>query len=49
MGSVKITFLTPEKAISPGQVAVVYDESGEWCMGGGIIENTERMAEQLLG
>lgn len=40
----KITFLNPEKAVSPGQVAVVYDASGEWCMGGGIIDNVEQMS-----
>jgi hypothetical protein len=39
--TLKITFPTPQKAISPGQVVVIYDEKGIWCLGCGVIERTE--------
>jgi len=39
--TLKITFPTPQKAISPGQVVVIYDERGVWCLGCGVIERTE--------
>lgn len=37
---ITITFETPQKAVSPGQIAVIYDESGEWCLGCGVICDT---------
>lgn len=36
--NVKITFAQPEKAVAPGQVAVVWDQ--DWCLGCGIIAET---------
>ncbi|WP_417615617.1 tRNA 2-thiouridine(34) synthase MnmA [Oceanisphaera sp.] len=35
--TIKVTFDTPQAAVTPGQSAVFYD--GEVCLGGGIIEN----------
>jgi len=40
---IKITFSTPHKAVAPGQIVVVYDENGEWCLGCGVIEDTKTM------
>lgn len=40
---IKITFSTPHKAVAPGQIAVVYDENGQWCLGCGVIEDTDTM------
>ncbi|EKM82332.1 hypothetical protein AGABI1DRAFT_67935 [Agaricus bisporus var. burnettii JB137-S8] len=37
-GHIKIEFDEGEKAVSPGQAAVLYDD--EWCLGCGIIERT---------
>ncbi|KAF9447429.1 5-methylaminomethyl-2-thiouridylate-methyltransferase [Macrolepiota fuliginosa MF-IS2] len=37
-GELKIDFDRPEKSVSPGQVAALYDEA--WCLGCGIIERT---------
>ncbi|MDO4712148.1 MAG: tRNA 2-thiouridine(34) synthase MnmA [Peptostreptococcaceae bacterium] len=38
-GSLKITYDHPVKAVTPGQVAVLYD--GEVCLGGAIIQSAE--------
>lgn len=42
--SLKIIFDTPEKAVAPGQIVVVYDETGVWCLGCGVIDDTECLA-----
>ncbi|KAG6887568.1 hypothetical protein C0992_011766 [Termitomyces sp. T32_za158] len=38
--SVTIKFDDPLSGISPGQVAVIYDTEGQWCLGCGVISNT---------
>jgi tRNA-specific 2-thiouridylase len=37
-GAVRVRFAEPQRAVTPGQFAVLYD--GERCLGGGVIENT---------
>lgn len=37
-GNCRIDFYEPERAVTPGQWAVLYD--GETCLGGGVIEST---------
>jgi tRNA-specific 2-thiouridylase len=37
-GALEIRFDEPQRAVTPGQFAVLYD--GERCMGGGVIERT---------
>ncbi|KAF8590041.1 5-methylaminomethyl-2-thiouridylate-methyltransferase [Ramaria rubella] len=37
-GNLKITFEQPEKAVAPGQVAVIWDQ--DWCLGCGTIAET---------
>ena len=37
-GAIVIEFDEPQKAVAPGQVAVVWD--GDWCLGCGVIERT---------
>ena len=37
-GECRVDFLKPQRAVTPGQWAVLYD--GEVCLGGGIIEKT---------
>jgi tRNA-uridine 2-sulfurtransferase len=41
-GAARVVFEKPQRAVTPGQYAVVYD--GERCLGGGIIESVERQA-----
>ncbi|MFW6286903.1 MAG: MnmA/TRMU family protein, partial [Candidatus Sumerlaeota bacterium] len=36
-GSLRIVFKTPQRAVTPGQTAAVYDCEGEWVIGGGEI------------
>ncbi|KIJ26430.1 hypothetical protein M422DRAFT_61240 [Sphaerobolus stellatus SS14] len=43
VGTMRITFIEPEKAIAPGQVAVIWD--GEWCLGCGTIAKTYSAAD----
>lgn len=38
-GTMRITFDKPQKAVAPGQIAVIY--VGDWCLGCGIITQTE--------
>lgn len=42
-GTCRVEFDQPQKAVTPGQAVVFYD--GELCLGGGIIDRTERMDE----
>ncbi|KAG6887604.1 hypothetical protein C0995_014083 [Termitomyces sp. Mi166 len=44
---VTIKFDNPLSGISPGQVAVVYDTGGEWCLGCGIITDTGRLDVEI--
>jgi tRNA-specific 2-thiouridylase len=37
-GALQIRFTEPQRAVTPGQFAVLYD--GERCLGGGVIERT---------
>jgi tRNA-specific 2-thiouridylase len=37
-GAIEVRFADPQRAVTPGQFAVLYD--GERCLGGGIIERT---------
>lgn len=38
-GQIRIDFDEPEKSVSPGQVAALYD--GPCCLGCGIVERTQ--------
>ncbi|GIP31433.1 tRNA 2-thiouridine(34) synthase MnmA [Paenibacillus sp. J2TS4] len=40
----RVEFDQPQKAITPGQAVVFYD--GEQCLGGGIIDRTERLDDE---
>ena len=39
-GKAKVVFDQPQRAVTPGQSAVIYD--GNICLGGGIIDSVER-------
>lgn len=39
-GELAITFAEPQLAVAPGQVAALYDETGNWCLGSGEISRT---------
>jgi tRNA-specific 2-thiouridylase len=38
-GSARIRFESPQRAVTPGQYAVIYE--GERCLGGAVIESVE--------
>ena len=42
----RVTFMQPERAVTPGQWVVLYD--GEVCLGGGPIDSTTPMKEIVL-
>ncbi|MBX5462188.1 MAG: tRNA 2-thiouridine(34) synthase MnmA [Steroidobacteraceae bacterium] len=46
-GAVRIVFDTPQRAVTPGQYAVLYD--GERCMGGAVIETVAARAQDESG
>ncbi len=37
-GAIEFTFNEPQRAITPGQSAVFYDETDQWTLAGGVIE-----------
>ena len=39
-GTIHVAFDEPEKGVAPGQVVGLWDESGKWCLGSGIIAGT---------
>jgi tRNA-specific 2-thiouridylase len=43
----RLTFAAPQRAVTPGQFAVLY--AGSRCLGGGVIEHTEGLADVAMG
>lgn len=46
-GRARLKFAAPQRAVTPGQFAVLY--AGSRCLGGGVIEHTEGIAEFPTG
>ena len=44
-GGMQVSFEAPQRAVTPGQYLVAYD--GERCLGGAVIEHTERAARAV--
>ncbi|HVC30714.1 MAG TPA: aminomethyltransferase beta-barrel domain-containing protein, partial [Steroidobacteraceae bacterium] len=43
-GTARIRFETPQRAVTPGQYAVIYE--GDRCFGGAVIESVEPIASR---
>ncbi|KAI5116685.1 hypothetical protein M0805_007506 [Coniferiporia weirii] len=42
VGEICIDFAEPQLAVTPGQIAALYDEGGRWCLGSGEISGTTK-------